>query len=44
MLDEITLIIPAKSEKESLPKILDKLNMRNNSDLIHYVIDYKLND
>ena len=27
MLDEITLIIPAKSEKESLPKILDKLNI-----------------
>ena len=27
MLDEITLIIPAKSEKESLPKVLDKLNI-----------------
>ena len=27
MLDEVTLIIPAKFEKESLPKILDKLNI-----------------
>jgi len=27
MLDEITLIIPAKSEKESLPNVLDKLNI-----------------
>ena len=27
MLDEITLIIPAKFEKESLPKVLDKLNI-----------------
>ena len=27
MLDEITLIIPAKSEKESLPKVLDELNI-----------------
>ena len=25
-------------------RILDKLNMRNNADIIHYVIDYKLND
>ncbi len=27
MLDEITLIIPAKSEKESLPSVLDQLNI-----------------
>jgi len=27
MFDEITLIIPARSEKESLPEVLDKLNI-----------------
>ena len=38
------LSISPKTVSTYRRRILDKLNMRNNSDLIHYVIDYKLND
>ena len=38
------LSISPKTVSTYRSRILDKLNMRNNSDLIHYVIDYKLND
>ena len=40
----IELSISPKTVSTYRSRILDKLNMRNNSDLIHYVIDYKLND
>ena len=38
------LLISPKTVSTYRSRILDKLNMRNNSDLIHYVIDYKLSD
>ena len=38
------LSISPKTVSTYRSRILDKLNMRNNSDLIHYVIDYKLTD
>ena len=38
------LSISPKTVSTYRSRILDKLNMRNNSDLIHYVIDYKLSD
>ena len=38
------LLISPKTVSTYRSRILDKLNMRNNSDLIHYVIDYKLTD
>ena len=38
------LSISPKTVSTYRRRILDKLNMRNNSDLIHYVIDYKLSD
>ena len=40
----LELSISPKTVSTYRSRILDKLNMRNNSDLIHYVIDYKLND
>ena len=40
----IELSISPKTVSTYRRRILDKLNMKNNSDLIHYVIDYKLND
>ena len=38
------LSISPKTVSTYRSRILDKLNMRNNSDLIHYVIDYQLRD
>ena len=38
------LSISPKTVSTYRSRILDKLNMQNNSDLIHYVIDYKLRD
>ena len=38
------LSISPKTVSTYRSRILDKLNMRNNSDLIHYVIDYNLTD
>jgi len=38
------LIISPKTVSTYRSRILDKLDLHNNSDLIHYVIDYKLND
>ena len=38
------LSISPKTVSTYRTRILDKLNMQNNSDLIHYVIDYKLSD
>ena len=38
------LSISPKTVSTYRSRILDKLNMRNNSDLIHYVIDYNLSD
>ena len=38
------LFISPKTVSTYRSRILIKLNMKNNSDLIHYVIDYKLND
>ena len=38
------LLISPKTVSTYRSRILDKLNMKNNSDLIHYVIDYKLRD
>ncbi len=38
------LIISPKTVSTFRSRILDKLSMKNNSDLIHYVIDYKLRD
>ena len=38
------LSISPKTVSTYRSRVLDKLNMRNNSDLIHYVIDYKLSD
>ena len=38
------LSISPKTVSTYRSRILDKLNMKNNSDLIHYVIDYKLRD
>ena len=38
------LSISPKTVSTYRRRILDKLNMRNNSDLIHYVIDYQLSD
>ena len=40
----LELSISPKTVSTYRRRILDKLNMRNNSDLIHYVIDYKLRD
>ena len=40
----LELSISPKTVSTYRSRILDKLNMRNNSDLIHYVIDYKLTD
>ena len=40
----VELSISPKTVSTYRRRILDKLNMRSNSDLIHYVIDYKLND
>lgn len=38
------LSISPKTVSTYRTRILDKLNMRNNADIIHYVIDYNLND
>ena len=38
------LIISPKTVSTYRGRILEKLDLHNNSDLIHYVIDYKLND
>ena len=38
------LIISPKTVSTYRSRILEKLNMKSNSDLIHYVIDYKLED
>ena len=38
------LIISPKTVSTFRGRILDKLDLHNNSDLIHYVIDYKLDD
>ena len=38
------LSISPKTVSTYRSRILDKLNMQNNSDLIHYAIDYKLSD
>ena len=38
------LMISPKTVSTYRRRILDKLDLHNNSDLIHYVIDYKLND
>ena len=38
------LLISPKTVSTYRTRILDKLSMRNNSDLIHYVIDYNLTD
>ena len=38
------LSISPKTVSTYRSRILDKLNLKNNSDLIHYVIDYKLTD
>ena len=38
------LIINPKTVSTYRSRILEKLNMKSNSDLIHYVIDYKLED
>ena len=38
------LLISPKTVSTYRSRILDKLNMQNNSDLIHYVIDYNLKD
>ena len=38
------LSISPKTVSTYRSRILDKLNVRNNADLIHYVIDYKLSD
>ena len=40
----LELSISPKTVSTYRSRILDKLNMQNNSDLIHYVIDYKLRD
>ena len=38
------LLISPKTVSTYRTRILDKLSMRNNSDIIHYVIDYNLTD
>ena len=38
------LVISPKTVSTYRHRIMEKLNMKTNSDLIHYVIDYKLND
>ena len=40
----IDLSISPKTVSTYRSRILEKLNMKNNSDLIHYVIDYNLRD
>ena len=40
----IELSISPKTVSTFRSRILKKLNMKNNAELIHYVIDYKLND